>query len=270
MPELPEVESTVRYLRKLLQGLRVAGVRIHWPRTIAKPSPTAFEQGLIGATIETISRRGKYVLISVSGPAGQLAWLIHLRMSGYLEVFDCAEPSRKHDRVVVTFAGGKELHFHDVRKFGRMWLVADAASVTQPLGAEPLDPSLSAEDFVKRIKSRRGRIKPLLLNQRVIAGIGNIYADESLWGARIHPLAAADTLPYQKLQALYHEIGAVLTRAIRMHGTDAGDRVVNGGRYKPRVYGREGKPCPRCKATIRKIVVGQRGTHYCPRCQPRR
>ena len=269
MPELPEVECTASYLRKYLPGKTITGVRVLWPRSVATPGVQAFRRGLIGSCIIAVSRRGKFVIASLSQKGQQAFWLTHLRMSGYLEVVCDKSHIRPHDRIIISLSDGHRLHFHDVRKFGRMWLVNDPDKVTRHLGPEPLDPDFSQQDFLRRLRGHRGRIKPLLLNQKVLAGIGNIYADESLWLARIHPLSVSAKLSGTRLTCLYHALQGVLKKAIETHGTDSGDRVVNGGKYRPRVYGREGKACFRCHGPIQKIVVGQRGTHLCPACQRR-
>jgi formamidopyrimidine-DNA glycosylase len=147
--------------------------------------------------------------------------------------------------------------------------VIDPEEVTGAIGPEPLDAAFNLPKFRALVQSRSGAVKPLLLNQSFLAGVGNIYADESLWLAKIHPLRAADSLSDAEIAALYRSIRQVLRRAIDDQGTDAGDGVIAGD-YAPRVYGREGKPCYRCHQPLRRIVVGQRGTHFCPRCQPKR
>jgi formamidopyrimidine-DNA glycosylase len=190
-------------------------------------------------------------------------------MSGKLGMVDRRAPIEKHDRVVFTLDNGQQLRFNDVRKFGKMWAVIDPEEVTRAIGPEPLAADFNLPKFRALVQSRSGVIKPLLLNQTFLAGVGNIYADESLWRARIHPLRRAASLSDEEIAALYRSIRQVLRQAIEDEGTDAGDGVIEGD-YTPRVYGREGQPCYRCHQPLHKIVVGQRGTHFCPQCQPRR
>jgi formamidopyrimidine-DNA glycosylase len=195
--------------------------------------------------------------------------LIHLKMSGKLNVVDRSAPIEKHDRVVFDLDSGQQLRFNDVRKFGKMWVVIDPEEITGAIGPEPLDAAFNLPKFRALVQSRSGAIKPLLLNQTFLAGVGNIYADEALWLAKIHPLRKADSLSEAEIAALYRSIRKVLRQAIEDQGTDAGDGVIEGD-YAPRVYGREGLPCYRCHQPLHKILVGQRGTHFCPQCQPKR
>jgi len=190
-------------------------------------------------------------------------------MSGKLSVVDRSAPIEKHDRVVFLLDHDRQLRFNDVRKFGKLWAVIDPEEVTGAIGPEPLAADFSLPKFRALVQSRSSTIKPLLLNQTFLAGVGNIYADESLWLAKIHPLRKADSLSDVEIAALYRSIRKVLRKAIEDEGTDAGDGVIEGD-YEPRVYGREGQPCYRCHQPLRKIVVGQRGTHFCPQCQPKR
>ena len=288
MPELPEVETLVRRLRERLVGHTIEDVTIHWKRTVARPAPKEFARLLCGYTVQAIDRRAKYLVFTFQGveasaglhkrsalPAKAsipeqrptLFLLIHLRMSGKLEMIDKEAAQGKHDRVVFHLDNGQQLRFNDVRKFGRMWVVIDPEEVTGAIGPEPLAADFNLPKFRALVKSRSGAIKPLLLNQTFLAGVGNIYADESLWLAKIHPLRKADSLSEMEIAALYRAIRKVLRKAIEDEGTDAGDGVIEGD-YEPRVYGREGRPCVRCQQPIQRIVVGQRGTHFCPHCQP--
>jgi formamidopyrimidine-DNA glycosylase len=290
MPELPEVETLVRRLREPVIGHTIEDVTIYWKRTVARPAPKEFARMLRGCTVQAIDRRAKYLVFTLSGvessagtrkhtekPAeastpGQLPTLfllIHLRMSGKLEMVEKEAPLEKHDRVVLDLDNGQQLRFNDVRKFGKLWAVIDPEEVTGSIGPEPLAADFNLPKFRALVQSRSGVVKPLLLNQAFLAGVGNIYADESLWRARIHPLRRADTLSDAEIAALYRSIRKVLRQAIEDEGTDAGDGVIEGD-YTPRVYGREGQPCYRCHQPLHKIVVGQRGTHFCPQCQPRR
>lgn len=233
-----------------------------------------------GYTVQAIDRRAKYLVMILvrADPAPARGdregtplhfLLIHLKMSGKLNLADRGAPIEKHDRVVFDLDNGTQLRFNDVRKFGKMWVVIDPEEVTGSIGPEPLDAAFSLPKFRALVQSRSGAIKPLLLNQTFLAGVGNIYADESLWRARIHPLRTASSLSDAEIAVLYRSIRQVLRRAIEYQGTDAGDGVIEGD-YMPRVYGREGKPCYRCHQPLHKIVVAQRGTHVCPHCQPKR
>ncbi len=271
MPELPEVETTVRDLRPHLVGRTITRVAVHWNRTIAHPDTPVFTRDIVGWKIREINRRGKYLVFTLARARRTRYLVVHLRMTGGFHLRAPEETRDKHVHVALELDDRRELRFRDPRKFGRMWLVEDPEFVTGKLGPEPLEQS--RHEFARRLKLRRGRIKPLLLNQAFLAGVGNIYADESLWYARVHPLREVSTLSDWEIGALYRGIRRVLRKAIGAGGTsfDANYRRVNGmsGQYeeKLRVVGREGEPCYRCGAPIIKTVVGQRGTYYCPNCQ---
>lgn len=280
MPELPEVETLVRRLRESVIGRTIQEVTLYWKRTIARPAPKEFARMLRGYTVQAIDRRAKYLVFTLIGADPAPAQgdcestplhflLIHLKMSGKLSVVEADAPIEKHDRVVFHLDDGRQLRFNDVRKFGKMWVVIDPEEVTGSIGPEPLAADFNLPKFRALVKSRTGVIKPLLLNQAFLAGVGNIYADEALWRAKIHPLRSADSLSDAEIAALYRSIRRVLRTAIEDEGTDAGDGVIEGD-YIPRVYGREGQPCYRCHQPLQKIVVGQRGTHFCPQCQSKR
>jgi formamidopyrimidine-DNA glycosylase len=286
MPELPEVETLVRRLREPLVGRTILTAAVQWPRTIGRPAPREFARRVRGLTIQAITRRAKYLVFELcpqpsavtadphpersaaqSKDADQPSQflLTHLKMSGKLSVVDRTAPILKHDRVIFDLDDGRQLRFNDIRKFGRMHLVPDMDAITGALGPEPLDRAFTLSQFRALISARSGAIKPLLLNQHFLAGVGNIYADEALWYAKIHPQRKAASLQAAEIAALYRSIRRVLKQAIDDRGTDAGDGIIEGD-YRPRVYGREGRPCYRCHHPIHKIVVGQRGTHYCPHC----
>jgi formamidopyrimidine-DNA glycosylase len=271
MPELPEVESTVRYLRERITGLTITDVHLHWPRSVATHTPQQFKKTVSGLTIETVSRRGKFIVIASHEPSPYFMF-VHLRMSGSLDVVAQQSPLAAHDRAILNLSNGKSLRFNDTRKFGRIYLCKDPEQVIGSLGVEPLSAHFSPELLHEATRTRTTRIKTLLLDQRVIAGLGNIYVDESLWKANIHPLTPARKLSASDCSRLQSAIVETLREAIDLSGTDFGDGVVDGGMYRPVVYAQNGKPCARCGTTITKIVVHQRGTHLCPRCQraPRR
>jgi formamidopyrimidine-DNA glycosylase len=270
MPELPEVETVARDLRELV-GSRIAGVLVYWERTIASPGSATFIERLKGRQIEQVGRRGKWILIHLS-PSGYL--LVHLRMSGRLLIDTPGTQPDKYTRVLLTLDDGRQLHFSDVRKFGRMVLTDDPDEVLGDLGPEPLDPDFTADVFQDMLASRRARLKPLLLNQRFLVGLGNIYADEALWHAGIHPLRRSDTLTPEEVIRLHRAIQEVLEEAIAAEGTTLRDAQYVGadgreGQFARRLaaYAKTGEECPRCKTAIERIVVGQRGTHFCPHCQ---
>ena len=251
-------------------GLTITGASVHWRRTIARTAAREFEQQVIGKRIRSVSRRAKYVVVELD--QGYL--LVHLMMSGRLYLVPAEEPPHDHLRVVLTLDNGQEIRFQDTRKFGRIYLVDDLLEITAGLGPEPLDEDFSAGDFRRQLAGRKGRLKSLLLNQRFLAGLGNIYADESLFAAQLHPLRRADSLSQAEQGRLYEAIRAVLRGAVKARGTtlsDGGYSDTSGqaGSYQIRlmVYGRGGDACLRCQTPIERIIVGGRSTHYCPNCQ---
>ena len=276
MPELPEVETVAAGLRDGgLVGRTITSVNVGWPRTIAEPSATVFKRGLAGQKVKAIGRRAKYLVLSLE--SGQTV-LIHLRMTGHLFFAPASEQPHGHEYVVLRLDDGRELRFRDTRKFGRWWLTDTPERILDRLGPEPLAPSFRAPDFVRLMSARRGMLKPLLLNQSFLAGLGNIYVDEALWAAGLHPERRAETLNDDDRRRLYRAIRKALRRGIRSMGTTLGNglttfRSVWGrrgtNRAKLNVFRRTGQPCPRCGDTIVRLIVGQRSTHICPRCQPR-
>jgi formamidopyrimidine-DNA glycosylase len=271
MPELPEVETVAAALREggrgapSLLGRTVAKADVFWQKTVEKPSARAFKKRIVGQTVKDIGRRGKYIQIILS----EDTMLVHLRMSGDLLVGEGDEPLGNHSRLALYFEDGVQLSFNNPRKFGRVWLVKNPEEIFNGLGPEPFDPALTPQAFSKRLLARKRRIKPLLLDQGFIAGVGNIYADESLNLAKIHPNRIANTLKPKQAEKLLESIRAVLAEGIRRNGASI-DWVYQGGEFQNhfRVYQRTGEACPECGTLIEKIVVGQRGTHFCPRCQP--
>ena len=270
MPELPEVETVARGLQRMLPGRTIMRATVHWPRAIAWPEAAAFQKEIVGRRIGGVGRRGKYVVIGLD----RGALLIHLKMSGRLHVVPAAEALDRHTHTYFDLDDGHQLRFHDVRKFGRIYLVDDPTQVTAALGPEPLDPAFTLTDFRHRLRQRRGRLKSLLLNQTFLAGLGNVYADESLFAAWLHPLRRADTLTPDEQARLYAAIRGVLARAVEGRGTtldDGGYLDAQGQRgafqAELQVYGRRGEPCPQCGTPIERLIVGGRSTHFCPRCQ---
>lgn len=270
MPELPEVESIRNKFRlgskhnPSLLGTTIRGAELLWARTLATPTPAEFSRQILGQKIRAIDRRGKYLIFELE----DAALVIHLRMSGDLFYEPESAPMQKHHRLVLMLDDGHRLAFNDARKFGRIWLVADPAQMLAHLGPEPFDEGLTPTVFLEKLHSHRRQIKPLLLDQHFIAGVGNIYADESLHLARIHPLRRSHTLSSDEATRLLEKLRAVLTEGIRRNGASI-DWVYRGGGYQNQfqVYQRTGEACYQCQAPIERIVVGQRGTHICPRCQ---
>ncbi|MBN8548322.1 MAG: bifunctional DNA-formamidopyrimidine glycosylase/DNA-(apurinic or apyrimidinic site) lyase [Deltaproteobacteria bacterium] len=271
MPELPEVESTVRYLRDKILDSRIVGAEVHWARTIDRPAVRTFQRTLIGSRVSEVTRRGKFIVMKLTRTKKPDCFLLgHLRMSGSMDVIRSTSPLAKHDRVVLRLQNGKDLRFNDPRKFGRFYLVEELTEITGKLGYEPLDAALTETVFFQHMRSKRGILKSLLLDQTFLAGVGNIYADECLWKAGLHPRRTADSVTEEEASLLLRELRATLLEAIDSKGTDAGDGVVEEGLYEPRAYARDGEPCLKCSTVMQRMVVGQRGTHFCPRCQPLR
>lgn len=264
MPELPEVETVVRGLRGPLVGRTFTGVTVTWPNSIKTPIPELLAR-LPGQRIEAISRRGKYLQFHLSGGD---TLLLHLKMSGDLLVEPAAEARHPHVRTVFGLDNRHELRFKDPRKFGRVYLVDDPRQVVGKLGPEPLADDFSLADFTALFSRRKGRLKPLLLNQEFIAGIGNIYADESCFLAKVDPRRRVETLAKAELARLYHAIRQVLNAGILYNGASL-DQVYRGGEFQEhfQVYGRTDEPCYNCGALILRIVLGGRSTHFCGRCQ---
>ena len=269
MPELPEVETTVRALRRPLVGETFKIAHLYWPRHVETPGPEEFRNRLPGQRIEAIRRRGKYLVFMLSGDD---TLIIHLRMTGHLSVAEKGAPLTDHTHTILELLGKKEVRFRDMRKFGRLYLVSNPAQVLGKLGPEPLAPSFSPHVLAERLKGRSMRLKSLLLDQSFVAGIGNIYADEALHYAGLHPLRGADTLQDKEIVALYHAIQRVLRMGIEREGASI-DRYRNpdGSRgqmqHAVAVFRRTAEPCYRCGTPIKRIVVGGRSTHFCPTCQ---
>lgn len=270
MPELPEVETIARGLREPLVGRRFTGVTVNWPRMVAAPTPEEFGAQLVGRQVISVGRRAKYVVIGLD--RGHL--LIHLKMSGRLQIAPVAEPLDKHTHVLFDLDDGRQLRFQDTRKFGRVYLVDDPQQVTGGLGPEPLADDFTFDDFCQRLARRSGRLKSLLMNQQFLAGVGNIYADEALFVARLHPLRTADSLTPDEQARLYDAIRSVLGRAVASRGTTLDDRGYvdargQAGAYQAQiaVYGRAGQSCFICQTPIERMVIGGRSSHFCPRCQ---
>lgn len=264
MPELPEVETIATALRPALAGKTITGASLLWPRSLETPPRAQFQERIVGQRILSSGRRGKFLLFQLSSDT----LLIHLRMSGDLLIEAGDAPIAKHHRLFLNLEDGQRLAFNDPRKFGRAWLVADPACVVGHLGPEPLDDDFTAETLYRRLQGSHRQIKPLLLDQSFVAGLGNIYSDESLHRAGVHPLRPAHTLSADEGRALWQGIRASLQEGIRRNGASI-DWVYRGGDFQNyfRAYQRTGQPCPACGTAIERIRVAQRSTHFCPACQ---
>lgn len=274
MPELPEVETVARDLASQVAGRRIAAVeRLDWPRMVEIPEdPAAFLQALPGRTIEAVYRRAKWLLFRLD--AG-LTLAIHLRMSGSMYVPGLDEAPDVHVHLILRLDDGRSIFFRDIRKFGRARLLdaAGLAALDAAHGPEPLEDAFTPAVLGERLAGRGTKVKPLLLDQAVIAGLGNIYVDEALWLARVHPGRSASSLAKKEVAALHAAIREVLALSIERKGstfrdyrTGYGESGGNQAYFK--VYARGGEPCPRCAGPISRTVLGQRGTHFCPACQP--
>jgi formamidopyrimidine-DNA glycosylase len=282
MPELPEVETVARGLRQTILGRRILSVRLG--KTDFIDDPAALEQNLPGRQIEAVERYGKFMLLRLSavngetraatnGDAVPASLLVHLGMTGQIAPASAARPLEKHTHVCLLMDDGRELRYTDARRFGRIAYLTKTllAEELTGFGADPLE--VSKEEFGDRICKRRARIKALLLDQSVLRGVGNIYADESLWRAKLHPARLGAKLSRKEAETLCRVLQDVLQKAIVLRGSSISDFLdAEGqpGEYQRhhRAYGREGKNCFRCKTPIRRAIVAGRSSYFCPRCQP--
>ncbi|MFA6916021.1 MAG: DNA-formamidopyrimidine glycosylase [Parachlamydiales bacterium] len=271
MPELPEVETIARELNaSSLIGSPIISARILWARTLQGIDEKNFNTLIQKQTLRSSGRRGKYIVLTLD----QHILLVHLRMTGKFAIIPSNEPFHPHERIRLYFADGQALQYKDPRKFGRWTLSTDYHQTLQHLGIEPLSPEFTVEVFSKLLQSR-SKIKPFLLNQAHISGLGNIYVDEALWEAKIHPETPAFTLSKNSIRLLHCAIKNVLTKGIENQGTRLGNGQANyysvnrkaAHQHQLQVFRRTGLPCPRCSTPIIKFVVAQRGTHICPHCQ---
>jgi formamidopyrimidine-DNA glycosylase len=280
MPELPEVETIVRSLRNpadwpfaAAQSLRqrpgvigrqITSADLLWQRTLAFPEPEEFLCQIQGRTIRDVKRRGKFVVLLLN--EGYL--LTHLRMSGDLRVDEGNADLLTHDRLVLNFADAARLIFNDTRKFGRVWLVKDMDQVTGGLGPEPLDAGLNADSMYERWHRSGRAIKTLLLDQSLLAGVGNIYSDEALFLAKLHPQRPGNSLSLEESGRLLQAVRVVLEEGIRRNGASI-DWVYRGGDFQNyfKVYQRTGEACTVCGTPIERLIIGQRSSHFCPHCQ---
>lgn len=284
MPELPEVETYVRELEPELRGRAITSATVHWPRIIATPSPNEFMQQVVGQRFSTFDRRGKYMLFGLEEIGGDNAGddsgdtlIVHLRMTGKVQLRPGDATMGKHTHMALNLDDGRQIHYVDPRKFGRIWLVPDPESVVNKLGPEPLGDEFTLVGFAESLAGRRASIKALLLNQSIVAGIGNIYADEALFLAGIRPARPGGELGWIEVESLHHAVRAVLAEAIKWRGSSLGDSDLQNyirpggeaGDFQKRhnVFQRTGKSCPVCGTPIERIVLAQRSTHFCPQCQ---
>jgi formamidopyrimidine-DNA glycosylase len=268
MPELPEVETIVRGLRPQLVGRTILEADLRWARTLATPSARKFKEQIRGQKIISVTRRAKYLNLQLS----TYNLIAHLRMSGDLSLKNGKIQPEKHDRLILELkpngTAAQRLVFNDTRKFGRIWLTSDPAQVLGNLGPEPLSDEFTPRWLHENLRARHRQLKPLLLDQSFLAGLGNIYTDEALHMARLHPLADSGRVTAKQAERLWAAVQSVLNEGIRRNGASF-DWVYRGGEFQNyfRVYDREGQPCPVCGRLIQRLVVGQRGTHICPKCQ---
>lgn len=273
MPELPEVETVRRGLMKIAAGRQINAIDVYYGKTITN-DVEKFRQALIGQTIKKVDRRGKYLLFRFTN---DLTMVSHLRMEGKYFNQPIGGPIDKHTHVVFQFTDGTELCYHDTRKFGRMTLVKTGDEMTvgglKTIGPEPTADDFKLDFFRHELAMSRGKIKPFLLNQHHLAGLGNIYVDEVLWLTKINPEQPANTLTDQQIVALRENIIKELATAIKYKGTTVHsftNAFGDAGAFQDRLnaYGHAGENCPRCGTKLVKIKVAERGTTFCPHCQP--
>lgn len=280
MPELPEVETVARDLRPRIVGATITGARSSWARTLRTHSPEDFARAVSGRQVLDVGRRAKLVVVELSGDA---ALTIHLKMTGQLFVVPADLTVDPYVRLVLELADGREIRFRDIRKFGRIGLYGrdaitgeltdEAAGLAAfaALGPEPLDAAFTLREFRRHLRRRKGRLKTLITDQAFLAGVGNIYADEALWTARLHPLRTVKTLRPPDERRLYDAVRAILAEAIERRGSSIDDYTAPDGdgsmQEQLQVYQRTGEPCPRCGRPVKRIVIGARSTHFCSWCQ---
>ncbi len=274
MPELPEVETVVQDLRKSgIEGLHFQSAQAFWPKTIETSSPQVFDQQIKNRQIQAISRRAKFIVFELA-PTGWL--LVHLRMTGRLDLFSKDSPLDTHVRIRSTLSDGRELRFTDIRKFGRWYFYENEPPQFSTLGPEPLSKAFTPNVLAQKLSHSKRQIKPLLLDQTTVSGLGNIYVDEALWQAQIHPVTASNQLNDQSIACLHKAIIEVLKKGICNSGTTLGKTALNYYSVGKRrgenqealqVFRRTGLPCPRCGSVIERLIVSQRSSHVCLQCQ---
>ncbi len=274
MPELPEVETARRGIAPHVEGQRVVQVVVREPR-LRWPIPASLARDWQGCVVESVRRRAKYLLLDSTGGTSVGTAILHLGMSGSLRIVDANRPADKHDHVDVIFNNGKALRLTDPRRFGALlWTRDDPLShpLLSSLGPEPLTGAFDGQHLWRKARGRRGAVKNFIMDNHVVVGVGNIYASESLFRAGIHPKRAAGRVSAVRFEALAVHIKAVLAEAIKAGGTTLKDFVSGDGkpgyfRHELNVYDREGDACELCASAIKRIVIGQRASYYCPQCQ---
>lgn len=274
MPELPEVQTVVDDLNEALNcPVTIAKANVFWPKMVDSLTPAEFNAKICQSAISHIWRRAKYIVIDLNNG---LNLIVHLRMTGHLLLAPKGTERNKHEHVTLKLADGRELRFHDTRKFGRFYITDDLAGFFAHIGPEPFSDDFSPEVLTGMLKDKSRKLKPLLLDQGFLAGLGNIYVDEALWEAKLHPETKAMLVTPAEAHKLYHAIIKVLQSGLDNMGTTLGTSAANyysvsgrTGRNSDmlKVFRRQGMPCPSCGTEIEKMVVGQRGTHICPKCQ---
>lgn len=274
MPELPEVQTILNELKTAgIVNQTIHAAEVFWSKTVSTPVLQDFLKIIQNKKILKLSRRGKNLIFHLSGGYDLI---IHLRMTGRLLLVSSHEPLNPYIRICLQL-DDQQLRFHDTRKFGRWYLVSNAEDFLGKLGPEPLDNGFSISVFTDLIKNKKRALKPLLLDQEFVAGLGNIYVDEALWESQLHPLRKADTLTKTEIKKLHQAIVNVLEKGIKSQGTTLGKGKTNYYRLKGErgahqtllnVFRQTGSPCPRCQNPIERLVVAQRSTHICPICQP--
>ena len=271
MPELPEVETFRRYLLQGVSGApsilgkKISSAELLWEGTLEKPEPEEFLTRIQGQFVTGIGRRGKYLLIHLSRDS----LIIHLRMSGELVVEEQINPAGRHYRLILNFNDRYRLAFNNIRKFGRVWLTEFPSEIIGNLGPEPLGDDFTPESFHNTLHAHNKQLKYFLLDQEMVAGLGNIYTDESLFRAKLNPVRKSDSLSITETHRLWESIREVLREGIQNQGSSI-DWMYRGGDYQKylSVYNLEGQKCKRCKTPIKRIKIAQRSTYYCPTCQP--
>ncbi|SEI05961.1 DNA-(apurinic or apyrimidinic site) lyase [Halobacillus karajensis] len=274
MPELPEVETVRNTLKHLALGKKIDRVSVFWGNIIKQPQdPKEFEQLLIGQTIKDINRKGKFLIFQMD----DLSLVSHLRMEGKFGVYDEAVEKTKHTHVIFHFTDGTELRYNDVRKFGTMHVFQKGKELEnkplRQLGPDPFEKAFTVDYFYNKLKKTSRNMKAVLLDQSIVAGLGNIYVDEALFRARIHPERIAHSLTREEAEKVHDASISVILEAIEQGGTTIRSYLNSQGemgmfQQKLRVYGKQDSSCVNCGAPVRKLKVSGRGTHICPECQP--
>lgn len=270
MPELPEVETVKNELAPHILGRKITDITLLWEGVVKVPTPEEFRSRLLGQKITSLSRHGKYLVLSLNGGD---SLVIHMKMSGSLLLGRDATEPQKYTRAVFHLDEGMSIFFRDPRKFGRVWLVSDWTMVTKKLGPEPLETDFTPQVLAQRLRNRKAPIKALLCDQSVIAGIGNMYADEALFASRINPLRSGASLTPEELERLYRAIQQTLRAAIGHKGASIVNYYRPGGEtgtahFEFKVAHGRSKNCPHCGSPIQRIPVRNRGSYFCPKCQP--